>query len=211
MGTPEIVVMSIFGLLVLGALAAAAWQGARQRKQAARYSSKRGFGALQAGDARLAALLGQVAPDSKWTPHGVMLVEPPPHGLYLFGYSSSRPSRSSTGYACVAEHDASRPAWPVAVFTRVPVIDKLVACTVETGGEDFRRKFTVTCSDAGAAVVTVNAEVQRILLDHAADPGWYLNVSMAGSGVLVESHWAETEQQWDYLIALAKRLRDALR
>ena len=65
----EIVGMSIFGLLVLGALALAIWQGAKQREQVARYSSGHGLSLLKPGDARLTALLEQVDPDSKWSPH----------------------------------------------------------------------------------------------------------------------------------------------
>jgi hypothetical protein len=214
MGTTEIVGISIFGLLLLGAVALGLWQGTKQRERVARYSSGHGFSVLRAGDARLAALLEQVAPDSRFSPHPVMLVEPAPNGVYLFGCqirSKERSSTSSTGYACLAEHAANRPEWPVTIFTRTPIVEKLVRDRVETGGEEFRRKFTVTCSNAGVALVTVSVEVQRIFLDHAAGPGWYLSVTIAGRGVLVESHWAQTEEEWDYLIALAKKLRAALR
>ncbi len=214
METGEIVVMSIFGLLVLGALARAIWEGAKRREQVARYSSSRGFRVLGAGHEPLVALLEQVEPDSKWSPYFVMLAEPEPRSVYLFSYAVSpkdRPSKSSNGYACLAEHSANRPEWLVTIFTRVPVVEKLVGDRVEAGGEEFRRAFTVTCSNAGAALATVNVEIERVLLEHAASPGWNLTVTLAGRGVLVQSCWAQTEQEWDYLIVLAKKLRAALR
>lgn len=214
MGTTEIVAISIFGLLMLAAVALGLRQGRKQRERAARYSLGHGFTVLRAGDARLAALLEQVAPDSNFSPHTVMLVEPAPNAVYLFGCyvrPKERSSKASSGYACLAEHAANRPEWPVTIFTRTPMVDKLVRDRVEAGGEEFRRMFTVTCSNAGAALVTVSVDVQRILLDHAAGPGWYLSVTIAGRGVLVESHWAQTEEEWDYLIALAKKLRAAVR
>jgi hypothetical protein len=67
------------------------------------------------------------------------------------------------------------------------------------------------CSHPGAAEAAVNVDVQRILLNHVAGPGWYLNVTIAPRGVLVDSHWAQTEEEWEYPIALAKKLRVAVR
>ena len=214
MGTGEIVGMSIFGFLVLCALVAGIWQGARQREEVARYSVGRGFRVLQPGDARLAALLDEATPDSNWSTYNVMLAEPAPLGVHLFGYSlDSKKSRSkpSNGFACLAEHDAGRPEWPVTIFRRMPGLEILVGERVEAGGDEFRRKFTVTCANAGVAMVTVNADVERVLLDHIAGPGWYLTATIAGKGVLVQSHYAQTEQEWDYLISLTKKLRAAVR
>jgi len=67
------------------------------------------------------------------------------------------------------------------------------------------------CVRPEEALEPVSSEVERILLKRAAGPGWYLSVAIAGRRVLVASHWAETEQDWDYLIALARRLRPAVR
>ena len=117
----------------------------------------------------------------------------------------------STGNACLAEHTGRVHQGPVEIFTRVPGVDKLVGNRVKVGGEKFREEFTVTSTRPEEALTSVNAEVERILLEHAAGPGWNLSVTIAGRSVLVSSHWAETEQDWDYLIALARRLRAAVR
>ncbi len=141
-------------------------------------------------------------------------MERPPESLYLFGYTV-RPKRGrssdSTGNACLAEHTGRVHQCPVGIFTRVPGVDKLVENRVKAGGEKFREEFTVTCKRPEEALKLVNAEVERILLEHAAGPMWNLSVAIQGRGVLVSSHWAETEQDWDYLIAMARRLRSAVR
>jgi hypothetical protein len=214
MGTGEIIGMSIFGFLVLCGLAAAIWQGARQREQVARYSTGRGFRVLPPGYAPLEALLEQATPDSDWSTSSVMLVEPAPRGVYLFGYSVSSKhgrSRPSNGYAALAAHDAHRIESPLTISRRIPGLDSFAGDRVAVGGEEFRGNFTVTCTHQGTAMVTVNPDIERILLEHIAGPGWYMTATIAASSVLVESSWAQTEQEWDYLISLARRLRAAVR
>jgi hypothetical protein len=214
MGTGEIIGMSIFGFLVLCGLAAGIWQGARQREQVARYSTGRGFRVLPPGYAPLATLLEQAAPDSSWSTENAMLAELAPRAVYLFGYSvSSRHGRSKpwSGFAALAEHVASRIHAPLTISRRIPGLEVLVGEKVEAGGEEFRRAFTVTCADAGVAMVTMNTDIERVLLDHIAGPGFNLTVTIAGTAVLVQSHWAQTEQEWDYLISLTRRLRAAVR
>jgi hypothetical protein len=173
----EVIGMSIFGLLVAGALGLAVRQGAQQRAQVASYSSRHGWSVSRAGDARLSALLAETAPEMDWRPNNVMPVERAPEALYFFGYQVSpqnRSSKSSTGHACLAEHSGRAQRGPVEIFNRTPGVDKF-------------------------------------LLEHASGPGWYLTVRVAGRSVLVSSSWAETEQDWDYLIALARKLRTAVR
>lgn len=210
----EIIGVSIFGFLVLCGLMASIWQGARQRKQAAGYSAGRGFRALPPGYAPLAALLEQATPDSSWSTSGVMLVEPAPRAVYLFGCSvSSGQGRSKpwNGYAALAEHDAYRIESPLTISRRIPGLDSFAGDRVEAGGDEFRRAYTVACAHEGTAMVTVNPGIGRVLLDHIAGPGWYMTVTIAAKSVLVQSSWAQAGQDWDYLISLTKRLRAAVR
>ena len=214
METPEVIGMSIFGLLCLGALVLGLYQAAQKTKRVANHAALHGWSVSKRGDARLSALLEEVSPEANWYPRDAMQVERPPESLYLFGYTA-RPKRGrssdSTGNACLAEHAGRVHQGPVEISTRVPGLDRLVGDRVKAGSEKFREEFTVTCKRPEEALKLVNAEVERILLEHAAGPMWNLSVEIGGRGVLVSSHWAETEQEWDYLIALARRLRAAVR
>ena len=214
MKSPEVIGMAIFGLLCVGALVLGLYQAAQKTKRVANYAALHAWSVSPRGDARLSALLEEVSPEGNWYPKDAMQVERPPESLYLFGYTV-RPKRGrssdSTGNACLAEHTGRVHRGPVVIFNRTPGIDKLVGDRVKVGGEKFRDEFTVTCARPEEALESINAEVERILLEHAAGPGWTITVTIAGRGVLVSSHWAETEQDWDYLIALARRLRAAVR
>ena len=214
MKSPEVIGMSIFGLLCVGALVLGIYQGAQTRKRVANYAALHGWSVSRLGDARLNALLDEVSPELNWSPNNVMQVDGPPESLYLFGYTV-RPKRGrssdSTGTACLAEHTGRVYQDPVEISTRVPGLDRLVGDRVKAGGERVREEFTVMCQRPEEALKLVNAEVERILLEHAAGPMWNLSVTIAGRGVLVSSHWAETEQEWDHLIAMARRLRAAVR
>jgi len=214
MGTTEIVVMAVFGALVVAFLVMSSRQSSAQRERMERFATGRGWTFARAGDSRLDALLSEAVPAEKWYAYNMTLAAPPPESVYLFSYSSSlkdRGRRTNNGFACLAAHTGRRYEWPVTIFTRVPVVDAMVSNRVETGGEEFRRKFTVTCSRPEAARAAVNEGVQRILLDHAAGPGWTMTVNIAGRQVLVESSWAVTEVEWDALLAMAKGLRAAVR
>jgi hypothetical protein len=148
-----------------------------------------------------------------WSPDNVMLVEPPPHALYLFGVLVSTRggnTSASTGWACLAQHDAGYLAQPVAIFTRIPGADFLVSGRVDAGSEEFRREFTVTGSDPVFARLAINPGIERLLLDHATAPGWNLNVYLSSKGLIVESRWALADDEWDYLVVLARKLRAAL-
>ena len=211
--TVETVGMALFGLLIVGALALAVRQGAQQREQLSRYSTLHGWSVSRQGDARLSALLEGAEPDQDWSPRNVMQVEGGPESVYLFRYTVGPKGRrsNSSGNACLAEHMGRAHQAPVEIFTRTPGVEKLVGNRVKVGGKEFGDAFTVISMRPEEALATVNSEVERILLGHAADPGWYLSVTMAGRHVLVSSYWAETEQDWDYLIGLARRLRTAVR
>ena len=214
MDTTAIVVMAVFGALVVAGIVMGYRQGVVERERIERFAAGRGWTFARAGDSRLAALLSEAAPAETWNAYNVTAAAPPPQSVYLFAYNASpkdRPSKTNRGFACLAA-DTGRPyEWPVTILTRTPVADGLVGDRVEAGGEEFRGRFTVTCSRAEAAQAAVNAGVQRILLEHAAGPGWYLTARIAGRQILVGSSWAKTEAEWDALIALAKGLRAAVR
>jgi hypothetical protein len=214
MDTTAIVVMAVFGALVVAGIVLGFRQGVAERERIEKFAGGHGLTFARTGDFRLAALLSEAAPSETWNAYNVATVAPPPESVYLFAYNSGpkdRPSKTTGGYACLAAHTGRPHAWPVMIFTRTPVADGLAGGRVEAGGEEFRGKFTVTCSRAEAAHAAVNAGVQRILLEHAAGPGWYVTARIAGRQILVESSWAKTEVEWDALIALAKGLRAALR
>jgi hypothetical protein len=214
MKSSEKIGMAIFALLVLVALVLAIRQGARQRVREARYAILHGWRVSTAGDPRLNGLMEETVPEQDWRPRDVMEAEPPPESVYLFSYQASArkaPSNRFTGKACLAAHHGRSYRGPVVILTRTPGVDKLMGHRVAIGGETFRRKFTVTCEHAEDAPLAVNAEVERILLEHDREPGWRLTTVIAGRQVLVASFWAATEQEWDYLIALARKLRAAVR
>jgi hypothetical protein len=79
------------------------------------------------------------------------------------------------------------------------------------GDEGFRQNFTVSCRDAASAYAMVNPEVQRILLDHITGLQWNITVTFERRALLVQSHWAQAESEWDHLIALARKLGEAVR
>jgi hypothetical protein len=214
MGTAEIVVMAVFGALVIVFLVMSSRQSTAQRARMERFAAGRGWTFARAADSRLDALLREAAPAEKWFAYNVAPAAPPPESVYLFAYNASpkdRPSKSNNGFACLATHTGKPREWPVTIFTRVPVVDAMESNRVEVGGEEFRRKFTVTCSRPEAARAAVNEGVQRVLLEHAAGPAWKMTVNIAGRQVLVESSWAVTEVEWDALLAMAQGLRAAVR
>jgi hypothetical protein len=209
----EVIGMSIFGLLCVGALALGLYQASQTKKRIANYAALHGWSVSKLGDARLNALLKELAPQDSWGPREAMQVERPPESIYLFAYLLAGRGRSSSsrGNACLAEHTGRVHPSTMEISTRVPGFDKLAGDRVKAGGEKFREEFTVTCERPEEALKSVNAEVERILLEHAAGPNWNLSVIIAGRSVLVSSRWAETEQDWDHLIAMTRRLRAALR
>jgi hypothetical protein len=210
----EIVGLSIFGALVVGALALAVFRESRQRDKVAAYASSRAWSVVKARQDPLWSLLDAMDADVSWSPGSIVLADPaaPRRAYFFLGQTSSRfgRSRQTEVYASFAERAAGWPQKAVRVEPRIPALEMLVDNRVETGGEDFRRAYTVSCADAASARTAVNPEIQRMLLDHAGRFEWGLVVTIARSGVVVESPQAKAEADWDYLIALAKKLRAAL-
>ncbi len=208
----EIVGIAIFGLLVVGALVLAMWQGSRQRARLARYAADRRFAVLKKDDG-LSQLVNDVAPDLGWPTRDMIAGGAPPLGVYFFELFIRGKGRSSstTHWACLAERPADFPQQEVTIDVRVPLLSGMVEHRVEVGSEEFRKEYTVSCRDRSAAHRVINGDVQRILLEHATGERWNISVTVARRGVLVHSSWARKEPQWDYLIGLTKRLRDAVR
>ena len=96
------------------------------------------------------------------------------------------------------------------IYRRVPRLEKMLSDRVEVGGPEFRREYTVVCCQPDVAATVINYEVQKILLEHAADPQWVLDVRIVGQRVLVTTPWAQKPEEWDYLLALTRRLRAAI-
>ncbi len=214
MPSETVIGMSIFGLLILGGLCVSIYQGAQQRRRLAHYSSNHGWSVSRKADDRLKKLLEAVDPKADWDPWDVMVVDRVPANIYLFGYHVSpkdRPSSTSHGHACLAEHGGARREGMVEIFSRTPGADKLISGRVEAGSEEFRKAFTVTSESQANALAVVNQDVERVLLEHANGLGWQLTVTVGGGGILVASFWAESEEEWDYLIEFTKRLRGAVR
>jgi hypothetical protein len=109
MTTKEIIGVSIFGLLVLMALASAYRNSVRQRKQFASYCFSRGYTLLEFDEPRLAKLTEVISPDQAWTPLKVV-----------------RRATSIRTFACLAERAVHRAVRPVVVSPRVPGLGFLV-------------------------------------------------------------------------------------
>lgn len=213
MTTKEIIGISIFGLLVLMALASAYRNSVRQRKQIASYCFSRGYTLLEFDEPRLAKLTEVISPDQAWTPLKVVLVESHPRLIFLFTANQSSQGRRATSirtFACLAERAVHRAVRPVVVSPRVPGLGFLVGKQVETGTDEFRKEYRVTSDDTASALATVTPAFERILLDHAATHQWRLDTFVSSNGVMIASTWARRDDDWDYLIALARRLRDVL-
>ena len=101
----EIIIMSAFGLLVLGGLTLGVRQGARRRAQVAAYLARHGW-RIRSDAPLLAEFLREAIPSETWTAQTVMEVEAPPQAVYLFGYQATRKgahTRPSHGTACLAQ------------------------------------------------------------------------------------------------------------
>ena len=213
MPSGTVIGMTIFGLLVVGALCLAIYQGAQQRRQLEAFSARHGWPVSPDPGERLSALLDQMDPKSRWNPRNVLTIQTPPGGFYFFSYQRTAVggrSSPSNGHACLFELPGRRFDGTVEIFNRVPGIEKLYGGRQQVGSEEFRRAFTVTAEGGANAEMVVNPDVERVMLSHAEGPGWVVNVTIASGGVLVSSFWAQSEQEWDYLIDFSRRLKGAI-
>ena len=185
-------------------------QSARQRAALREFAGTRGWTYFGGDAAELLPLLKAFGPEEVWQAHNVVRAEGHSDRLYLFGYRSrARAGRgsASNGFACLAEGGRSGNDDVVIVYPRVPVVHKLMGDKVEVGGPDFLRQFVVQCRRRDVAEAAVTDTVQRILLEHAAGPGWVVEVRIGNPGVVVISSHAAGPAEWDHLVQLAQRIR----
>ncbi len=206
----EIIIMSVFGLLVVAGLIAGIRQSAARRERVRKFALVRGC-TVSRTDHRLSTLLAEAFPEEYCITNHVMQVQLPPESAYLFQYSSRRKRGKSTsnGFACLAERTPAGRDGPLTICTRTPGFDLLVGDRVQAGEEAFRKEFTVIGKQE-AALAAVNTEVQHVLLQHAASPGWNITVTIAAGSLVAASFWAQKEDEWEHLIGLATKLRRAL-
>jgi hypothetical protein len=214
MTDPSVIIMSVFVLLILGGLGLAIRQGLRERRQLAEYSAAHGWAVSVKPDEQLTRLLAEFDPASDSYPRNVMTVERSPSPVYFFRNTrrpKDRPSNQSTGFSCFTSFGGQRFDGRVEIFNRTPGVEALIGDRAMVGSEEFQKTFTVTQTEEGTAAVVVNRELERVLMSHASGPGWYVNVEVASTGILVSSSWTQSTEEWDYLIDLTKRIREAVR
>jgi len=211
----EIVILVGFGAVVLLGAILSVRQSARRKARMEQFAAQHGWQFLGADSSQVESMLTQIEPNKDWRAQNIILVERPPESLYLFYYSSGTKSGESLdeyGFACLADRAAWR--WrnedPVAIYPRVPLVEKLFRYRVEVGGPEFQQEFTVNCQRPDVAATVVNHEVQSILLEHAVGPQWYLEVTIVGGRILVTTSHAQKPEEWDHLIDMTARLRAAL-
>jgi hypothetical protein len=188
-------------------------QGRKEREQVAHFAASRGYTLQAEPEPRLLELLEEAAPDVTWFLRAVMRVErgiPESHFFLYTTRTKARSSSTSRGAAFLAEHQGPPIDSTVEIFSRTPGVEALVEKKVEVGSREFRRHYTVTGSDPRTASEVVGPEVEAVLLEHAQNPGWYLTVTLSAGVVMVSSFWAQSEEDWDYLIGLGARLGAAI-
>lgn len=214
MNDTTVIIVTVSALLVLGGLALAFRQGINERRQLAGYSAAHGWAVAAKPDAQLTHLLAEFDSSSGFYPRNVMTVEPPPSPIYFFHNTrrpKDRPSNQTTGYSCFSRYGGRRFEGKVEIFNRTPGVEKLIGGRAHVGSDEFQKAFTVTEQVPGTAAMTVNRDLERVMMDHAAGPGWYVNVEIANGGILVSSSWAQSPVEWDHLIDLTKQIREVVR
>jgi hypothetical protein len=206
---PEFLILGAFiaGFPVLFLLSRR--QSARRNAAMAAFAAGRGWDFLGDDGTQLLSLLKAFGPQEVWRVYHVVRGEIPGGRLYLFRCGSRvRASRSSgsDGFGCLAEGGRFTNEEVVTVYPRLPVVHRLMADKVDVGGADFRRKYVALCERRDPAEAAVSPRVQEILLEHAAAPGWVVEVRIASAGVLVLTSHAVGPPEWAHLVDLAERI-----
>ena len=212
MDRSAIVTLAIFGIAVVIILILSLRQTAQGKAAMEQFAIGHGWRFLGRDQSQLKPILEQLRPDWSWNAYDIVSVQGPPASVYLFSYSSSlRAWRFyEYGFGCLAENPGGRTEEPVTIYRRVPLVDKTLSDRVEVGGPEFRREYTVVCRRLDVAAIVVNNQVQKILLEHASSPQWFLEVKIVGQRVLVTTKWAQKPEEWEYLIAMTTKLRAAV-
>jgi hypothetical protein len=213
MDRTEILVMAGFGALLLLGLFLGLRRRANFKARAAAYASSHGWTAMPNQEEKLAALLEEMIPDESWSTDRVLLGEPAPRNLYLFGYQAGTKhgsaSRRTTGTACLAVHTGLACTSSVTIVPRTPVLVQLLDDRVAVGSSEFRDRWAVMCRDAHIAEAFLSPTVENIMMGHARHPGWFITVVIQGHQVMAYSFWAVKDDEWDYLVDLTRMLREA--
>jgi hypothetical protein len=210
MDRTAIVTLAIFGIAAATGVFLWLRQSAKREAVMEQFAISHGWRFLGSNRSQLDPVLHQVCPGESWLAYDIVLVQGPPAGVYLFGYSSRRGRRIyEYGFGCLAEQAGSGTEEPVTIYRRVPLVDKMLSDRIEVGGPEFSREYTVVCRRPDVAAMVVNNQVQKILLGHASTPQWFLEVRIIGRRVLVTTAWAQKPEEWEYLIAMTTRLRAA--
>lgn len=215
MDTTVIVTLVVFAALALLVVVLSLRQSGQRKAGMEQFAANHGWQFLGTDSSQVESMLTQIDPKENWRAWNIILVEGPPQSVYLFSYrtrTTPRGSGGEYGFACLADRAGWR--WmnedPVAIYRRVPLVEKLLGDRVEVGGPEFRQEFTVACRRPDVAATMVNEAVQSILLQHVRDPQWLLHVRITQGRLLVTTSWAQKPEEWDYLIGLTRRLRTAL-
>jgi hypothetical protein len=203
----ERAIAMVFGLLVLAGLVLGIRQGASEKEATEKYAAGRGWSLLTEDNSLLTTLLAEALPQNRWSLNSVISVERGSEMVFLFAYQASKSNR---GHACLAQRVGGLGRVPLTILTRIPGFGSMVDHPINIGAAEFLKQFFVSCGNSEVAESIVNPAVQRILLEHSENPGWFLEVTVSARAVLVASSWAKTEQDWDHLIQLAKKLRTAV-
>ncbi len=206
-----LIVSGLVGVLAL-MLILSRWMDRRGTKAMVEYATTRGWTCLDANHPELLAHLKPAFPKMQWFVKFISAPRSSENNVFLFAYAlrSHGPGvDDSRGYACLAKH-GGRPVEPTVVVTRrVPLVEKLVDDRVQAGGDEFRRECTVTCSDPEVAARVIQPQVEQLLLEHFKVREWVLDACFYDDKVLVMSFWAQSPEEWDYIVDLTRKLADA--
>jgi hypothetical protein len=210
----ELITLTTFGALCVAGLTASILQSARQRARLQRYAEERGGSFIRKPDEDLPKYLQQQIPEEDRVPGSVAVLEPPPERVLLLSCQvSARSGRKSSevDMTCLAEYPPGTCDGLVDLIPRIPVLEHMVADRVQVGAEDFLKEFNVLSNDPEVARRLLNARVQRVLIEARTSPGWNMGVIFTPRFVLVETTWARTPEDWDALVGLTRKLREAVR
>jgi hypothetical protein len=182
-----------------------------------RLAAERGWEYLGSNAAGLPQALKEVDPDKDWRPQSVILVEGPPHRIYLFYYesgASSRREKPEPAAACLAGRSAG-PAEEVVVIDphaspASRLVFRLMGWLVSAaGGPEIERDFLVRSRRPEGAAAAVTSGVREVLRSQPSGVKWS-RVWISGKCVLVTAASRLKTAEWDELLDLTKRLRAAL-
>ena len=207
-----LIVSGVIGVLALLVLLSR-WMDRRETKAMAEYATTRGWTCLGVNHSELLAHLKPAFPNEHWWVKHISAPRSTANDVFLFAYNMrilNARDNGTRGYACLATHAGQGVEPPVFATRRVPLVEKLVDDRVRVGGEEFQRECTVTCSDPEVAARVIHPQVEHLLLEHFKVREWVLDARFFGNTVVVMSFWAQSPEEWDYIVDLTRKLADAV-